>query len=168
MLPTTASAIEAKVGIHKYCYESTCEPCLPIIATIGKTIEGIERIEIPDEADIIINNHLNIVDGFDVYSNRAAVREAMIMYAATKTYSEEDIKGLLLEIFKRKSDPPEVLSIVAKKYLKSLQPVPIEVTLEYEEKYKIGKLIEGVGLGEDMPHELVLSSPIKVVEVKYG
>jgi hypothetical protein len=44
-------------------------------------------------ADEIIDNHLNLVGptNFDVYSNRDAVKEAMIMFATQKTALVEDV-----------------------------------------------------------------------------
>jgi hypothetical protein len=146
-----------------------------VIATIGKTIEGLECIELPDT-----NPLKALLDRFRLAHSRSrndisdaaymwVVEEVEKVYkAATKTYSEKDMIAFA-QAFYEAYEKEEVGSAKAMihEFTKSLQPVPIEVTLEYEEskKYFAGEN-GGVDFYDQDPPKL--KSPIKVVEVKYA
>lgn len=113
------------------------------------SLPNIPYVEIEEDfkltADQIINNHLNLVgpDKFDVYSNRNAVREAMIMYAAqevkaasAKKYTEEGVrKAFQAGHNKGNSSFPEDF-YTEDEFIQSLRPKIKSIEIE-EEQHKV-------------------------------
>ncbi len=135
----------------------------PVIASIGKRIEGVPLIELPNEEldlDAEITK-INTPDRYDSINQRYNYSEKdltnLVKKAQSKQYSEEDMKNCFLAAREFNSlDGPVDIDIVLnfkgadnsdlqaiwttpEDYLQSLQTKrPISVELEYEESFHVG------------------------------